>query len=285
MKISIFGNPSKPKVKALLDRWIPKFEEKAEIHNILVDSHSPFDPGDVDFCLVLGGDGTILSCARRLTRYDIPIIGINVGRLGFLSGVNPSQIEDEFQRILDGEFKISERMLLEVSGLKKLDLEEGSYGPIALNEVVMERGSSPRTLSIELFHGDEYFNTFSADGLIISTPTGSTAYSMSAGGPLVAADLQVMIITPICPHCLYERPFVVSTDRPITLKLNNPEPGTLITLDGQTVYHPKSSVVINVKKFAETLKMLVPPERGQYEVIRSKLNWGYKFVASPEDSE
>ena len=283
MKISIFGNPSKQKVKDLIEFWEPRFREKVDIHTILIDADSPFDPGDVDFCLVFGGDGTILSCARRLTRYDIPIIGINVGRLGFLAGVNPDDLEVEFDRILNDEYEISERMLLEVSGLRELDLEEGSYGPIALNEIVMERGSSPRTLSIDLFHGDEYFNTFSADGLIISTPTGSTAYSMSAGGPLVAADLQVMIITPVCPHCLYERPFIVSTDRPITLKLKNPEPGTLIVLDGQTVYHPKKSIEIKVQKFRKTLKILVPPERGQYEVIRSKLNWGFKFL--PSDSE
>lgn len=220
----------------------------------------------------------MLTCARRLTRYDVPIVGVNVGRLGFLAGVNPSSFKREFERILDGKYRIIERMMLEVDGLEQQQLQGDSSDMVVLNELVLERGGSPRTLSIDVFHGEEYFNTFSADGVIVSTPTGSTAYSLSAGGPLVAATLEVMIISPICPHCLYERPFIIAADMPVRLQLQEFYEDALVVLDGQRVFRSSDKVNIEIRKAKNNLKMLTPTDVGQYEVIRSKLNWGCPFI-------
>jgi NAD+ kinase len=211
-------------------------------------------------------------------------VGINAGKLGFLAAISPADFQQQFQRIERGEYSISERMMLGVSGLDEEDLEQGHFGLVALNEVVVERGASPRTLSIEVMHGDQYFNTVSSDGLIVATPTGSTAYSMSAGGPLVSSYLNVMIITPVCPHCLYERPFVVSADKPVRLVLQSAPSGGRVCIDGQTVFNPRSQFCIEVRKFERSLKMLTAPEVGQYEVIRSKLSWGCPYLPTLTDS-
>jgi NAD+ kinase len=278
MRVAIFGNPKKPLVARLVDDMLPWFRERVEVIGITMTETGPLDPGDADCALIFGGDGTILSVARRLTRYDVPIVGVNAGRLGFLAAISPSDLRAEFTRILNGEYVVSERMMLAVSGLEEVN-ENGEHIEMrALNEVLLERGGSPRTISVKVMHGDQYFNTVSADGIIVATPTGSTAYSLSAGGPLVASELNLMVITPVCPHCLYERPFVVSADRPVHLILDMPFEGCTVCLDGQTAYRPKSSIEIEIRRFEHSLKMLTAPEVGQYEVIRSKLNWGSPYL-------
>lgn len=278
MKVCIFGNGQKPEALLLIEKLTPWLEKRAEITCVMLEKTGAFDPKDADVCIVFGGDGTMLSCARRLTRYDIPVIGVNLGRLGFLAGIPPKFIHKELKRVFAGEYSISERLMLEVVGLNEADITSGFGSMVVLNEVVLERGESPRTLSVDVHHGDEYFNTFSADGLIVATPTGSTAYSLSAGGPLCAPELDVMIINPICPHCLSERPFIVSTDKSLRLHLSADEPCGMITLDGQTVYRPKGEISIEVRRFEHKLKLLKPPEVGDFSVIRSKLNWGRNFI-------
>ena len=280
MRISVFGNPKKPLVAKLIDEMLPWFRERVEVVGITLSEQGPLDPGDVDFVVIFGGDGTILSVARRLTRYDVPIVGVNAGRLGFLAAISPSDLRTEFVRIMNDEYIVSERMMLAVSGLEDINRNGEHFEMRALNEVLLERGGSPRTISVKVMHGDQYFNTVSADGIIVATPTGSTAYSLSAAGPLVASELNLMIITPVCPHCLYERPFVVSADRPVRLILDTPFAGCTVCLDGQTVYRPKSSIEIEIRRFEHSLKMLTAPEVGQYEVIRSKLNWGSPYLPS-----
>ncbi|GAB4163531.1 MAG: NAD kinase [Planctomycetota bacterium] len=283
MKISIFGNSAKPLVLELIAQSLPWLRKQAEVVKVDVTNGGPLDPEDSDVILIFGGDGTILSVARRLTHYEAPVVGINAGKLGFLAAISPQSFQKEFQRILQGQYVVSERMMLGVSGLEERDLEQGHFGLVALNEVVVERGASPRTLSIEVLHGDQYFNTVSSDGLIVATPTGSTAYSLSAGGPLVSSDLNVMIITPVCPHCLYERPFVVSADKPVRLIFEGPSPGGRVCLDGQTVFDPKTRCELEIRKFEHYLRMLTAPEVGQYEVIRSKLNWGCPYIPASLD--
>jgi len=283
MKVCLFGNPFKPEVPRLVERLRPWIEERAEITNVVLEPDRPFDPAGADACIVFGGDGTILSCARKLTTFEVPLVGINVGHLGFLASIHPEEARRELERIFAGEYTVSERMMLEVEGLEGA-ASSASGIMAALNDVVFERGASPRTLSIEVRHGGEYFNTTTADGLIIATPTGSTAYSLSAGGPLVAPEMELMIITPICPHCLYERPFIVSADEPVTVRVERPSGDEMITLDGQVVYRPGSEVEITVRKSSSTFKLLKPPETGQYDVLRSKLNWGCPFVPVSKDN-
>ena len=278
MRVCIFGNPRKPEARKLESEITPWLRKRAEIKNIFFEEKGMFDPGDADACFVFGGDGTMLSCARRLSRYDVPVVGINAGRLGFLASISPSEARTEIERILNGEYSVSERMMLEVRGLPDSGMRTKQGAVVALNEVVLERGASPRTISIEVTHGAEYFNTIDADGLIISTPTGSTAYSLSAGGPLVASDMDLVIINPICPHCLSERPFIVSAERPIHLKLSPPTTGGMVTLDGQVVYHTPDEISLEIRRFEHTFKILKPPKTGLFDVIRSKLNWGKSFI-------
>jgi len=283
VKVCIFGNPNKPLASRLVDALLPWLKKQVEVKCVELSEHGKLDPTGADFILVVGGDGTILNCARRLTRYDVPVVGINLGRFGFLTAISPLRVKDELLSVFRGEYSVSERMMLEVVGLDGVKLDSGTGDVVALNEIVIEKGGTPRALSIEVHHGDQYFNDFSADGVIVATPTGSTAYSLSAGGPLVAAELGVMVIIPICPHCLSERPFVVSADKPIRLRLSPYVEGGMVTLDGQVVYRPNGETFVEVRRYRHTFKLLSPPNVGQYEVIRNKLNWGKPFTPLATD--
>ncbi len=219
-----------------------------------------------DMIVVFGGDGTLLMAARCVQGYDVPILGVNLGAFGFMTVVNLNEMFSAMEHILKGDCKTTKRMMLDASMAGK-DLS-------ALNDVVINRGNLSRMVNLETFVDDQYLTTFKADGLIISTPTGSTAYSLSAGGPIVFPELNSMIINPICPHTLTNRPIMMPPEVTIRVVLWTQEEGATVTLDGQDSFVLKSGDAVTIRKSNHCVNLFESPHRNYLEVLRSKLGWG-----------
>jgi len=217
---------------------------------------------EVDFIVALGGDGTLISVARRAYKFDKPVLGINLGNLGFLTDINPDNVEEFLDKFLKGEYRIDERMVIEIDYKdKKL---------YAFNDVVISKDVISSMINIQIDTNESFLNTYRGDGLIISTPTGSTAYNLSAGGPVVYPLTESFIITPICPHSLTQRPLVLPSN--FILEATVKENMAKLILDGQEIYDLKDKVII--KKANKPAKLIHRIERNYFDVLREKLHWG-----------
>lgn len=221
--------------------------------------------------VVLGGDGTILRTARYVARYKVPILGINMGSFGYLTEINLNEMHSALELIISGKFTAEKRMMLNVS------IRHGktvtSLGDV-LNDVVINRGSLSRMNELEMDVNGSYLTTYKGDGLIVSTPTGSTAYSLAAGGPIVFPGKDLIIINPICPHTLTNRPIIFSEDSNLKITLWSKDNGAILTLDGQEAYRMTSGDVVTVKKSDHSTILIISPYRSHGEILRSKLGWG-----------
>ena len=222
--------------------------------------------GKVDACCVVGGDGTFLSAAAEATRAQVPVIGVNRGTLGFLTTYTADEIEALFPSVLSGEFRVQGRTLLECTAHdNQLD--------IALNDVVVKAADSSQIIHINVFADEEFVTTYVCDGLIFSTPTGSTAYNLSAGGPMMHPDSEAISLTPICPHTLSNRAIIFPTH--VKLRIENAKPGQrlLVALDGQRNLNilEGSSLVINVSE--NRLQIAQKLDYSHFNVVRHKLKW------------
>ena len=228
-----------------------------------------------DLIIVLGGDGTLLSIARLMKNRSVPVLGINMGQLGFLTETKRSEAFERVDQLLSGEKPIiSERVLLEVT-LCRNDKVVFS-GPV-VNDVVISKGAIARIIGMEIRVDHQIVNEVRADGIIISTPTGSTAYSLAAGGPIVEPSLRALIITPICPHTLTQRPLVVPDDREIQVCLRQRPGHVVLTLDGQDVVDMKEDDVVSIRRFKKhALKLITSPTRDYYSLLREKLKFGLR---------
>lgn len=224
----------------------------------------------VDIMVVFGGDGTLLMASRLVRGLDVPIVGINLGGFGFMTVVNLNEIFDAMEFILRGEYTISKRMMLDAIIESE---DDKAIEHSALNDIVIARGDLSRMINLETFVDGKYLTTFKADGLIISTPTGSTAYSLSAGGPIVLPDLKSIIINPICPHTLTNRPIVLTPDSVVKVLLGK-EGSAVATLDGQVSVVMKSGDSIRIKKSNYYINLIDSPHHDYLEIIRTKLGWG-----------
>ncbi|MEO1928622.1 MAG: NAD(+)/NADH kinase [Nautiliaceae bacterium] len=216
----------------------------------------------VDFLVALGGDGTLISLARRSYKYDKPILGINAGKLGFLTDINPENIDEFLDKFLKGEYRIDERMVIEI--------EYNSTKLYAFNDVVVTKDTISSMIHIDVDTNESHLNRYYGDGLIISTPTGSTAYNLSAGGPVVYPLTESFILTPICPHSLTQRPLVLPSHFKLELKVE--ENIAKLIIDGQEIFNLKDK--IKIKKAKNPAKLIHRLERNYFEVLREKLNWG-----------
>ena len=228
-------------------------------------------PGLVDVVLVLGGDGTMLNVSRLVASKGIPILGINLGSLGFITEVNRDEIFDVVDKMLNDGCAIEERLMLSAS-IHRDGKKISEY--TVLNDVVINKGALARIIDLETNINSSYVTTFKADGLIISTPTGSTAYSLSAGGPILYPTLGSIVLTPICPHTLTNRPIVLPDDFNIEIIIKSLSEDVFLTLDGQVGFSLRIGDVIEVNKSAYKAKLLVPAERDYFTVLRTKLKWG-----------
>jgi len=216
----------------------------------------------VDFLVTLGGDGTLISVARRSYRFDKPVLGINAGKLGFLTDINPDNIEEFLEKFLKGEYRVDERMVIEVD-------YRGSK-LYAFNDVVISKDVISSMIHINVDTNESYLNRYYGDGLIISTPTGSTAYNLSAGGPVVYPLTESFILTPICPHSLTQRPLVLPSHFEIDLEVE--ENRAKLIIDGQEIFNIDGKM--RIKKAEKPAKLIHRLERNYFDVLREKLHWG-----------
>jgi len=222
---------------------------------------------DVDLLISLGGDGTLLSLVRRSYGYDKPVLGINAGNLGFLADTPIDCVEDMIDNLLVGDYRIDNRMMIE-GYIKRGNDQEEFY---AFNDVVITRPTISHMVKLDASIDGNWFNTYRGDGLIISTPTGSTAYNLSLGGPIMYPLSKVFIMTPVAPHSLTQRPLVVPSD--FTIEMSSPDE-LVIMVDGQDNYTLKSSEKLVIKGADMSAKLLHKKEHSYFEVLREKLSWG-----------
>ncbi|SHM51229.1 NAD+ kinase [Caldanaerovirga acetigignens] len=223
---------------------------------------------NIDLAITLGGDGTLLNVARKLAPYEIPVLGINLGHLGFLTEVEVSDLFSDLELLKRGKFYIDRRMMVESKVFRE---EKFVKNFLALNDVVVTKGPFARLIRLKTSVNDAYVDTFNADGLIIATPTGSTAYSLSAGGPLVAPNVEVLILTPICPHTLQNRSMIISPHDSITIQVVAEHQEIMLTVDGQLGYRLQPYDKVVVKKSKHYTKLVRIKNRSFYDVLRKKL--------------
>jgi NAD+ kinase len=228
-------------------------------------------PTHVEMIIVLGGDGTLLSVARLVRDYAVPILGVNLGGLGFLTEITLEELYRVLERVVQGDFTTDERVVLNASVIRR---GERMAEFIVLNDAVINKGALARIIDLETTINGEYLTTFKSDGLILSTPTGSTAYNLSAGGPIVYPSLHCIIITPICPHTLTNRPIVIPDDVEIRATLKTKQQEVILTLDGQLGFTLEFEDVVEVKKAEGRILLIKSPYRHYFEVLREKLKWG-----------
>jgi NAD+ kinase len=224
-----------------------------------------------DLIVVLGGDGTMISTARLIGNREALVLGINYGSLGYLTEFLIEEMFPALAEILAGNYEIDRRVMLEVEHRRAGEIMgEGRV----LNDVVINKAVLARIIEVEVSLDNLYVNDFRADGLIVATPTGSTAYNLSAGGPIVYPSMNAMVVTPICPFTLTNRPIVVPDTAEISLKLKNESDGVVLTLDGQVGYQLLTGDCVSIRRSPLTFNLVQPPNRNYFDVLRNKLKWG-----------
>ncbi len=229
----------------------------------------------IDLIIVIGGDGTLLNVARALADHEVPLLGINLGRLGFLTDISASSMTDELEKILDGDYETEERSMLHAEVMRAGKIVHTSR---ALNDVVVNKGELARLIEFETFIDGEFVNSVRADGVVVSTPTGSTAYALSAGGPILQPALPAIGLVPICPHTLSDRPIMVSDSCVIEIvmtELGNQR--AYLTFDGQASISLQDRDHIFVRRMDIPIRLIHPSGRNHYSVLRAKLHWGEKI--------
>ena len=227
--------------------------------------------GRVDLILVLGGDGTMIATARMIGDQEVPVLGVNYGGLGYLAEFRIEELYTALESILSGNYRLDRRVMLEV------ELKSGDAPPKlsrVLNDVVINKSALARIIEIEAYLNRQFVNSFRADGLIVSTPTGSTAYNLSAGGPVIFPSMNAVVITPICPFTLSNRPIVVPDDDEIELLLKTDNEEVALTLDGQVGFPLKVGDRVAIRKSRTTFNLIQPMNRNYFDVLRDKLRWG-----------
>jgi NAD+ kinase len=228
-------------------------------------------PNDCDLAIIAGGDGTILSVARSAVPAGVPLLGVNLGSLGFLTEIQPDELEIGLSRLYQGEYEVENRMVLDVS-YRVEDSDPQRYA--LLNDAVITKGALARMISVEVFADKEHVATYTSDGLIVSTPTGSTAYALSAGGPILDPRLSAFVIAPICPHRMTYRPLVVPGDVMLRVKLQKAKDSVFLTLDGQVGIPMVDGAEVHLQRFERDVRLIRVAGRGFFEVLRRKLRWG-----------
>jgi NAD+ kinase len=233
----------------------------------VIDIISP----DLDILIILGGDGTLLHVAEEASQCQVPVVGVNLGNLGFLTEVAEDEKFQALEIILSGSVLIENRMMLKT----RLN-SEGRHGRwrYALNDVVISKGAIDRLVRLCTWVDDEYLNTYKADGLIFSTPTGSTAYNLSAGGPIVHPELAVIMVTPICPFMLESRPVLLPDTVHLNTRLAGPAADVKVIVDGQLAWNMDETDSLELALSEKPLRLICSPQNSYFDILRRKLNWG-----------
>ena len=224
-----------------------------------------------DLMLVFGGDGTMLSVARAVRDKEVPILGINTGSFGFLTATSRQEAEEALESVLEGEYEIESRIMIKTELHRNGQIIKESY---VLNDLVINKAAIARILEIEAKVNEQFLSYYKSDGLIISTPTGSTAYNLAAGGPIVAPTLNSLLITPICPHSLTQRPVIVPDGSKFEIRLHSDGGGAYLSLDGQVGEKLKKNDLIKARKSESFSRIVRLSKRSYYDILRQKLHWG-----------
>jgi NAD+ kinase len=270
-QIGIVVKAHSPRGQKVLSELVPWLKERGKE---VVQIHSPErceNVPPIDMIIVLGGDGTLLSAARLVEGTEIPILGVNLGSLGFLTEVTLNELYPVLEDVLNEKFAVHERLML------KSTVHRGSQRfpqPAALNDVVINSGTLPKMIRMEIYVNGQFVTHLRADGLIIASPTGSTAYSLSSGGPIAHPSVDAILLTPISPHMLTNRPIVISSREKVEVLIQTEEPGPMVTYDGQVAFPLQKGDVIEVTESEKRLKLIVSPQRNYYQILREKLKWG-----------
>lgn len=270
-KVLIVGDTSRDKVRNTLkelDSWL---REKAETFPMDIAQAEKTRPLEGDLAITLGGDGTFLRVSRMVSPYGIPIIGVHLGLFGFLAELTPGDMYGHLDRIFGGEYRINTRMLLKCRWERGGRVLNESLG---VNDAVISRSSLSRLVSVKLFIDEEDVTTYSSDGLIVSTPLGSTAHCLAAGGPILSPELDAFIISPICPHTLTNRPLVISGGSRVKMEVGSEGVGRGLTIDGQVYEELVPGDVVEVERSPIRLRLVDAGIRSFYTVLREKLSWG-----------
>jgi NAD+ kinase len=278
MIFALFPNTRKPQAKNiaigireyLLSRGIQVVVEDSDSEELNLPPLSSVDPKELKALISLGGDGTILRLIHRHSNLDIPIIGINMGSLGFLADVPISDIYPSLQDLIDGRYRIQERMVMEGETAK-------GETCFAINEMTLHRAQNPSLVDLGVHVDGIYLNTFSADGLIISTPTGSTAYSLAAGGPILTPELKAMVITPISPHTVSNRPIVLMPQKELQVQYLSEHDPVEIAFDGISSYSIRTGEVFNIRLSQRSFRLISLHRHDYFSTLRTKLGWTGKL--------
>jgi NAD+ kinase len=273
-KLIIFCDPKRKYATEAVDVFLEFAKDKAEILSTCFRGDCPVDTlKQADFAIVFGGDGTILSAARDLSEADVPVIGINVGKLGFLAEFSIEEVQQLFDKIVSKETIIEKRMILHctiVNSGKEI------FNSTAINDLVISAGHPFNMTELKISVKGQPLAGCIGDGVIVSTPTGSTAYNLSAGGPILSANLSAIVITPVCPHSLSFRPIVIDADNEVEITPTRINEGTTLTLDGQLMHKMEIGDVVKVVRHSGSFQVVNNPMRTQWDTLASKLNWATK---------
>ncbi len=269
--IGVVYNDSKPQIQALVGQVRETIESLGGRSVVVSGDHPSLPP--VDAVVVLGGDGTFLRAARMVAQRETPILGVDLGTLGFLAEVSYGDLAVAIERLLGGDYQVEDRLLLEVALYRDGELVASD---LALNEGVVLKGASGRMLEMALYADHSHVATYGADGIIVSTPTGSTAYSMAAGGPIMAPDVPAFLLTPICPHMLTARPLVVSDQKTVRIVVMDRAEGALVAADGHTVGLLRTGDEMTFRRSAYSAKLVRLAEQDFFTALRRKLQWGVR---------
>jgi len=269
------GNAGKPQVREAVERLVPWIAERADVAAVDLDGALELADADADLIVVFGGDGTILSVARRLGRSEIPVIGVNFGKLGFIAEIRQDEFKDVLEDFLAGRCADRRRLMLDgrlFAGGTETDRS------LALNDFVVLSAERGRMVSLELRIDGHAATTYEGDGLVISTPVGSTAHSLSAGGPVIHPDVDGLVVTPICPHALTNRSLVVPAEVTIEVRACGESSKGRVAVDGNETWELSCEDVLEVRSAGRIFALVDPGRRTYYETLRSKLNWGGRTV-------
>lgn len=270
MKVIILGYGGRPDVVREVNRLKTMIERYAEILVIDLAGEADLSSCEADFAIVFGGDGSILRAARQMGNHQLPVIAVNLGRLGFLADISPHELEALLVLAQRGPLPIIDHLMLSC----QIARAGQTLGPwLALNEVAVLNGPPFGLLDVELWVDQDLATVYSGDGLILATPVGSTAHSLSAGGPILRKDLEAVVISPISPHTLSNRPVVDSANRLYELRVLNPQPATRLVIDGQVIEAIHEEDRVCVRRAEPRFRLVSAPGHSYYRTLREKLGW------------
>jgi NAD+ kinase len=279
LRVLLLGAGQRPGVLAEAERLRPIIEQHARIVCTDFNGAEDLSKVDADLAIVLGGDGSILRAARQMGPKQIPVVAVNLGKLGFLANMSPDELADVLRDFVAGKLQVLEHLMLECTVLRG---GKKCCGQLGLNEVVIQAGTPFAIIDINLYVDSDLVTTYSCDGLMVSTPVGSTAHCLAAGGPILRKHLQAFVVLPLSPHTLTVRPVVDSADCVYEMVVDRPNPGTSAVVDGRVLCRLEPGDRVRVERAKEQFKLVTDPSHTYYRSLREKLGWGGQLKLSNE---